>query len=89
MRDGWQIKDAAPVLGVHPNKVSQAINPAFEKVAKLMIADPVATMRELLNAVNRTVAKQTHGELPTYQLNQRYLLQTGRKDRASAGFRKR
>jgi hypothetical protein len=89
MRDGWQIKDAAPVLGVHPNKVTQCINPAFEKVAKLMLANPAATMRELLNAINRTVAKQTNGELPTFELNQSYLAQTGRLDRASPGFKRR
>jgi hypothetical protein len=89
MRVGWQIKDAAPVLGVHPNKVTQSINPAFEKVAKLMIADPVATMRELLNAIDRTVVKQTGGEFASYEVNQRYLAQTGRLDRASLGFKRR
>jgi hypothetical protein len=46
-------------------------------------------MRELLNAINRTVAKQTNGELPTFELNQSYLAQTGRLDRASPGFKRR
>jgi hypothetical protein len=89
MRDGWQIKDAAPVLGVHPNKVTQCINPAFEKVAKLLLADPAATMRELNNAINRNVAKKTGGEFTTYELNQRYLTQTGRNDHASAAYKAR
>jgi len=48
MRAGWSIKDAAHVLGIHPKKVPQAIDPALRKVAILMAADPVATLLELV-----------------------------------------
>lgn len=50
-REGWSIKSAAAVLGVHPKKAPQAMDPAFRKVALLMLADPVATHIELLNAM--------------------------------------
>ncbi len=43
--DLWTGKDAAPILGTeYPSKVSQMMNPAFEKIAKLMLADPFRTL---------------------------------------------
>lgn len=51
MREGWSVKSAGPVLGIAPTKVTQSIDPAFRKIAMLMLADPVATHIELLNAM--------------------------------------
>lgn len=46
------MKDAAAILDVAPTKVTQAIGPAFIKVARLMLADPARTMAELLATMN-------------------------------------
>ena len=52
MRTGWRDKEAAPILRVHPRKVSQAYAPALEKIARLYRADPHKTMRDILDKVN-------------------------------------
>lgn len=51
MRPGWSCKDGATVLHVAPERFSQAVGPAFEKIAKLMLADPQRTMAELLSVM--------------------------------------
>lgn len=53
MRTGWDLKSAAWVLGIHEKKVSQAIDPAFAKVAKLMLADPLKTMTALQDVMQQ------------------------------------
>jgi len=57
-RAGWSIKAAGAVLGIHPNKVTQAITPAFTKVAKLLLADPAATCIEMMEAIRRVQAER-------------------------------
>lgn len=52
-REGWTVKEIAAVLDVSPSKVSQALNPAMEKVARLFRADPAKTMRDLLEAMDK------------------------------------
>lgn len=51
MRTGWTDKEASPVLGVHPSKVSQSLTPALRKVALLMLADPLRTLDALREAM--------------------------------------
>lgn len=58
MRTGWSIKEAGHVLGVNPKKVSQALTPALHKIARLMLADPVATVAELHAAMASIAAEQ-------------------------------
>lgn len=43
----WSPKAAGLVLGIHPKKAGQAIDPALSKVARLMIADETSTFGEL------------------------------------------
>lgn len=52
MRQGWTDKEAAIVLGVAPTKVSQALTPALRKVALLMAANPLATLRAIMEAMD-------------------------------------
>lgn len=56
-REGWSTKSAAAVLGMAPTKITQAIDPAFRKIATLMLADPIATHRELLAWMERVRAE--------------------------------
>lgn len=64
----WSCKAAGSALGISPTKTTQALfgpGAAFEKVAKLMLADPQATMADLLIAMvrvggGRTVPAELH-----------------------------
>lgn len=78
MRDGWSIKDAGRVLDIHPNKVTQAIGPAFLKVARLMDADARATAAELLAALEQ-VQQERFEEV---ELANRERMATNRMDRS-------
>lgn len=62
----WPLKSAGLVLGVHPKKTGQAIDPAFRKVATLMLADPALTLAELhrWTVIVRTEAAARGVELP-------------------------
>jgi hypothetical protein len=52
MRNGWDYKTEAAVLGVAPTKFSQSITPAlYKKIALLMLADPLRTLVELQEAM--------------------------------------
>jgi hypothetical protein len=51
MRIGWSCKAAALVLGIHPHRVTQALDPTLHKMALLWRADPSRTMEALLDAV--------------------------------------
>lgn len=66
MREGWSCKSAAAVLGIADTKVTQRVDPAVRLVARLMLADPVATFTELraaMDAERRAIA-QRGVELP-------------------------
>lgn len=52
-RLGWSCTDGAAVLHVKPTKFSQAVAPAYEKIARLMVADPVRTLADLNEAMTR------------------------------------
>ena len=58
MRSGWTNKEAGPVLGYDPGprgtypKTSEGMNPAFRKVAVLLKADPIKTLRQLLETLD-------------------------------------
>lgn len=52
MNVGWSTKRAAEVLNLSsPTKVSQSLNPAVEKIARLWRADATATVEMILAAV--------------------------------------
>lgn len=51
MRDGWSLKSAARVLGIHERRVTQALDPALEKIARLWLADATLTMTAILAKV--------------------------------------
>lgn len=51
MRAGWSLKDAAVVLGIHPNRVTQSLDPTLRRVALLWRADPTRTLLAILAAV--------------------------------------
>lgn len=53
MRAGWSCKAGAVVLGVSETKFPAAIDHALVKVAKLMLADPLLTWRDLMAAMNQ------------------------------------
>lgn len=52
MRIGWSNRDASAVLGVAEPKVSQALQPAITKIARLWRCDPNRTLRLILAAVD-------------------------------------
>lgn len=55
---GWEPKQGARVIDVHPKKWNQAVTPAFHKIGLLMIADPIATMVEISKAMDRARQQQ-------------------------------
>ena len=86
MRIGWTCKEAALVLRVHENRVTQALDPALRKIALLWVADPTRTMLAILDMVDKLPAD--NGEMQGAEWHRRLAMQTGRLDPASAGFRK-
>ncbi len=74
---GWERKRAARVLGVQTSKCSQAMLPALEKVARLMLADPNATLVELAIHMERISQEQ----FEQHELPRREAMATGRLDR--------
>ncbi len=48
---GIGMHETARILGVHPNKSTQARQPAIEKVARLLVFDPIGTFVCLLDAM--------------------------------------
>jgi hypothetical protein len=70
MRTGWTDKEAAPVLGVAVTRVSQAMLPAIEKIAKLMRVDPKKTMLTIAEAMHSLdVMAEDEIEQRTRELN--------------------
>ncbi len=51
MRDGWTLKDAAAVLGIHERRVTQSLDPTLTRIARLWRADPTRTMQAILAAL--------------------------------------
>jgi len=76
MRAGWSDKDAAVVLGIKPTKVSQAMTPAIRKVALLALANPTATLRDVLDAMDTIQAERE--PMTDHEWERRYRFQTGR-----------
>lgn len=46
------------MLGVHPAKVSQSLNPALLKIARLMLADPLRTSLDIIAAMRELRIEQ-------------------------------
>lgn len=57
-RLGWDIKSAGIVLDMNPKKIPQALGPTFNKVARLMLADPSKTLTEIQEAIDRVRAER-------------------------------
>ena len=55
------MKEAAPVLGVSQQRITQSLDPALTKIAKLWRACPTRTMQAILDAVDR-LPEPTHDE---------------------------
>ena len=51
MRAGWSLKEASAVLGIHPRRVMQSLDPTLARMARLWRADSTRTMASLLLAV--------------------------------------
>lgn len=65
MREGWSCKEAAHVLGIHPCKVPQALDPALTKIAKLMLADPLKTWGDLYVVMKRLEEERERDDTAT------------------------
>jgi len=69
MRVGWSLKEASAVLGIHERRVTQALDPALDKIGRLWNVDPTRTLRAILDraselqadAVNERTRPQARG----------------------------
>ena len=77
MRDGWDCKKGAAVLGIAPQKFTQAADPAFEKIARLLLADPLKTYREIIAVMDRIEAERA-----ALEVHRRETMLDGRLTRA-------
>ena len=50
MRIGLSSKEIGAILGIHPSRAGQAIDPALHKIGRLFRVYPVETMRMILHA---------------------------------------
>ncbi len=79
MRVGWSAKGASRVLGVHVNSISQSLDPALVKIAKLWRADATRTMDAILDAVRELEAEElAQQEMPDAELRRRVDMLEGR-----------
>ncbi len=76
MRSGWPCKAGAKVLGIQTTKFSVAADKTFEKFAKLLMADPVATLRDLMVWV-----EHLQREKDELEIERRADMNNGRLDR--------
>ncbi len=53
MRTGFSLKEAACVLGIHPKRVTQSLDPTLHRIALLWRADSTKTMQCILEAVHQ------------------------------------
>ena len=60
MRIGLSVKEIGRILNVNPSRVSQSIDPALTKVAKLFRAYPVETLEMILHAAGRADRETVH-----------------------------
>ena len=79
MRTGWTDKEASEILEVRPRKVSQALVPAYRKVARLWRVDPTRTLRDILDTID-DLEPMTENEIDFLER-----LHAGRADRAELG----
>ena len=78
---GFTCDELAAILGIAPQKATQAVDPAFIKVAKCMIANPVKTTWAIGQAMSRVLdeqAPQRNGAMTPAELEYRIRRQTGR-----------
>jgi len=68
-------KVIAEILDIHPKKATQAVDPAFDKVAKLLLAHPMATIRRLLESMWKVCGEL---EMSEEELEYRIRMMTGR-----------
>lgn len=78
MRRGWTCKGAASVLGICPEKVTQALDPALRKVAKLLTANWRLTIESLLEAADDEQAERERSAASEAEIEYLGRRQTGR-----------
>ena len=79
MRIGFTVKELGKILGIGPNHIKQAIDPAMEKLAMLWRKNPTKTMDLLLSEVKKL--DQRYGPVMTdVELEDRIKMATGRFD---------
>lgn len=76
MRIGFSLKEAGAILGVHERRVTQALDPSLERLARLWRVDPTRTMQLILDAVDRL------DPMTDAELNMRELMQRNQLDRS-------
>lgn len=79
MRIGFTVKELSEHLGIDPRRVSQRVDPAFEKVAKLWRVNATKTMQLLMSVVLDQVRAQAY-QMPDDEIEQRIAMATGRQD---------
>jgi len=79
------LKDAAKVLDIHERRVTQALDPALDKIADLWIEDATKTMEAILSRVQARLAISAMGDR---EILLRGDIHAGRADRDRL-FRKR
>lgn len=63
MRTGLSCKEIAEVLGIQPSKATQSADPAFRKVAGLLLVYPLKTWTEIELAMRRLVREAEEEEV--------------------------
>ena len=63
MRTGLTCKEIAEVLGIQPSKATQSADPAFRKVAGLLLVYPLKTWTEIELAMRRLVREAEEEEI--------------------------
>lgn len=79
MRTGFSVKEIAEILGVHPNKAGQSLDPAIEKIARLFRASAIKTMLLIMERAAELETDQDSMSESELECLARF--QTGRLDR--------
>jgi hypothetical protein len=79
----WQPREVEDFLERHRGTGRQTIDSTRRTIVKLMLDNPMLTTVDLLEAQERLE------EMGDLELERRHLMQTGRLDRASLGFKRR
>lgn len=80
MRIGFSVKELGKILGIGPNHIKQAIDPAMDKLAMLWMHNPTKTMELLLSVVQER--RERYGAaMPEEEIEARIEMAKGRFNR--------